>query len=163
MIEEETQPHSCWWWMTYKTLQFWHTGITITIRQGYCLRDAEVHSQRVLKLQHSFDITTEVKGISLRSINLRATQRLQPILTALELLRKAGGLCMRNGSSHFSGLQEDSVEWPNTFLFDGIHLAGKDFFFPKVSLNSNLPWLSGSGGGCLGCLSVLLLDCCTEM
>lgn len=73
--------------MTYKTLQFWHTGITITVRQAYCLRSAKVHSQRVLKLQHSLDITTEVKGISLRSVNPRATQRLQVVFTALELLK----------------------------------------------------------------------------
>lgn len=126
---------------------------------------SEVHLQRVLKLQHSSDITTEVKGISLRSVNPRATQRLQPTFIALELLRKADRLCIhvRNGSSHVSGLQEDSVEWPNMFLFDGIHLAGKDFFFAKVPLNSNLPWLWGSGGGSLGSLSLLLLDCCTVM
>lgn len=144
--------------MTYKTLQFWHPGTTVTIRQGYCLRNAELLSQRGLKLQHSSDITAEVKGISLRSINPRATQRLQPIFIALELLRKADGLCTRNGSSHSSGLQEDLVEWPNMLLFDGIHLAGTDFFFPKVSLNSSLPWLWGSGEALWG--AVLLLHCC---
>lgn len=147
--------------MTYKPLQFWHTGIIITIRQGYRIRNAEVHSQRVLKIQHSLDITAEVNGISLRSISPRASPRLQPIFIAPELPRKADGLDMRNGSSRFSGLQEDSVEWPNTLLFDGIHLAGKDFLFPKASLYSNLPWLWRSGGGSLWTLSMLLLDCCT--
>lgn len=147
--------------MTYKTLQFWHMGIIITIKQAYRLRNAELHLQRVLKMQHSLDITAEVNGISLRSINPRAPHRLQPIFIVPELLRKAEGLCVRNGSSHFSGLQEDSVEWPNMIQFDGTHLAGQNFLFLKASLYSTLPWLRRPRGSSLWSLSMLLLNCCT--
>lgn len=138
-------------------------GITIAIWQGYHIRNAEEHLQKVLKLQCSLDITAEANGISLRSINPRASHRLQPIFIALEVLRNADGLCIRN-RSHLSRLQEDSVEWPNvTICWDPFGL--KRLPFPKgkcsFSLYSSLSWFQTSGGGCLWSFSMLLLECCT--
>lgn len=97
--------------------------------------------QRVLEIQHSLDISAEVSGISLRLIHSRASHRQQPVFVAPELLRKADGLCMRDRSSQFSGFQQDSVEWPNSLLFDGFYLAERDLLFPKASLYSNLTGL----------------------
>lgn len=138
--------------MPCKTLHFWHTLPSQECRD----RSAKGFESTALTWHHSWSQWDFFKADKPQSISQAAAR-----IHAPELLRKADGLRMGNGSSWLSGFQQDTVEEPNSLLFDRFHLAGKGLFFPKASLYSNLPRLWQSGGGSLWSLSVLLFGCGT--